>query len=754
MRQQSAQSQRIGRTLAESTATFVEPQRPSSVAPNVVVIVLDDLGFAQLGCYGSNIATPHIDALAEHGLRYNNFHVTAACSPTRACLITGRNQHAVGFGRGGSVPRGFPGYRGRIPRSAGTISRHLRDYGYNTFAVGKWHLTPYYEQSAAGPFDQWPLGLGFERYYGFLDGMTNQWTPDLVSDNGMIQQPQSPYEGYHLTEDLASQAIRFIQDQQHAAPNRPFFMYFATAAPHHPHHVPTQWIAPYRGEFDQGWDAWRNETFLRQKELKVVPSRATLTARPSWVRPWDELSVSERALYSRQMEVYAGFITHTDYQVGRVIKFLDEIDAIDNTIVILLSDNGASGDGGPNGCFSRLEGEQFDFILSRVDQLGGFQAYNHYAWGWAWAGNTPFRLWKRYSWLGGVRVPMIIRWPRGISTENFGEVRTQFCHAIDIMPTILEAASVEIVNRLDGESQQPIDGESFLRTLNDGHAQSPRRTQYFESAGSRSIYHDGWKATTNHVDDALEVEHELLEGSREFDADKWSLFFLDDDFSEAHDLAAEQSRRLRQMVELWWREAGRNDVLPLMASQESLAQSEPHPYPERSRYVFLPDGGPILTASPFRNGFRLSADIETPEREKIDGIICAQGDWHGGWACYFLGGYLTVTFNFGGSSHKVVSKERASLGKHKVQLEYCPGSLGHGSVRVTMDGQEVGSTFLAKLTLLERVITLNLNVGKLLVGRDQGFPVSEDYMPPFPFTGKINHVVFEVLESNSPLTPS
>ena len=401
----------IGRTISESTASFAPPPVPPTGAPNVVLIVLDDLGFAQLGCFGSDVATPHIDALAAGGLRYNRFHVTSLCSPTRACLLTGRNHHAVGMGFLADIPIGFPGYSGTIPRSAATLPRILRDVGYSTFAVGKWHLAPRWELSASGPFDRWPLGLGFERYYGFLGGDTNQWAPELVSDNGFVEPPRSPDDGYHLTDDLADRAIRFVHDQQQATPDKPFFLYFATGAMHAPHHVAREWIERYRGCFDAGWEAWRVGAFDRQREIGVVPEGTTLTARPSWVRPWDGLSSDERRLFSRMMEVFAGFLSHTDAQIGRVVDFLAQTGRLDDTLVILCSDNGTSAEGGPIGSLNehRFTHDRTDDIadtLAHIDDLGGFHAYNHYAWGWAWAGNAPFRLWKRYTWLGGVRTPL------------------------------------------------------------------------------------------------------------------------------------------------------------------------------------------------------------------------------------------------------------------------------------------------------------------------------------------------------------
>src|SRR5581483_118024 len=499
---------RIGRTVAESTPSFEPLPRPPAGAPNVVIVVLDDLGFAQLGCFGGDVDTPAIDRLAAGGLRYRSFHVTALCSPTRACVLTGRNHHAVGMGFLTDIPIGFPGYDGRIPRSAATLPRILRDVGYSTFAVGKWHLIPRWEQSASGPFDRWPLGLGFERYYGFLAGDTNQWTPELVSDNGFVDPPATPDEGYHLTEDLADRAIRLVLDQQQATPGKPFFLYFAPGAMHAPHQAPREWIDRFRGRYDDGWESFRARAFAHQQEIGIIAQGAPLPERPSWIAPWSELSRDERRLYARMMEVYAGFLAHTDAQIGRVLHFLGARGLLDETLVMLISDNGASAEGGPLGShnehrFTHDLQDEAATLLARADELGGHRAYNHYAWGWAWAGNTPFRLWKRFAWLGGTRTPLVVHWPKGIAAR--GEVRGQFAHAIDLLPTVLDAAGIAPPAVVDGITQKPIDGASLRPTFHDPAAPNPRATQYFEMMGSRSIWHDGWRATTDHVGHQLSV---------------------------------------------------------------------------------------------------------------------------------------------------------------------------------------------------------------------------------------------------------
>ncbi len=733
----------LGRTMSESVPAFDPLPQPPAGAPHVVVIVLDDLGFAQLGCFGSPIETPAIDQLAAGGLRFNRFHVTALCSPTRACVLTGRNHHAVGMGFLTDVPIGLPGYTARIPRTAATLPRVLRDAGYSTFAVGKWHLAPRWEQSASGPFDRWPLGLGFERFYGFLNGDTNQWTPELVRDNGFIDAPRTPDAGYHLSEDLADQAIRLIQDQQQATPSKPFFLYFATGATHAPHHAPRPWIARYDGRFADGWERCREQIFARQRDLHIVPPGTALTERPEWIPAWADLPAAQRRLFARGMEAFAGFLSHTDAQIGRLLDFLQTIGALDNTIIILLSDNGASAEGGPIGSFNehrflynRLD--NVDETLAHIDDIGGFRAYNHYAWGWAWAGNTPLRLWKRYTWLGGVRTPLIVRWPNRLA--DAGAVRSQFCHAIDVMPTILDAVGIEAPAGVDGIGQQPFDGSSLVSLFGDANAPAPRKTQYFEMLGSRAIYHDGWKATTDHIGPQLTVEVEQIPGSHDLETDHWALFNLDEDFGEAHDIGAQHPERLRALTELWWMEAARNNVLPIMDSfLGRVTALEPSPWGPRWRAVLRPGGGPVSEDAlpPLTGGFRLRGDVEVGAQ--ASGVLCALGDWSNGWAWYVLDGKPVVVFNLLGEVFRYAGERPLAPGRRIVAVEY-EWAGKQSRIRMAVDGE------LAAEGPLPRRLPFRWQIGGagLLVGRDRGFPVCDDYRPPFPFAGTIDRLVLEV----------
>ncbi|HEX6569611.1 MAG TPA: arylsulfatase [Acidimicrobiales bacterium] len=736
----------IGPTISESTPAFAPVPRPAPGSPNVLVIVLDDLGFAQLGCYGSDIATPAIDGLAAGGVRYRRFHVTAMCSPTRACLLTGRNQHRVGMGFVADLPIGFPGYDGRIPRDAAAMPRLLRDAGYSTFAVGKWHLTPRWEQSAAGPFDRWPLGLGFERYYGFLNGDTNQWTPDLVSDNGFVDPPRGPDDGYHLTEDLADRAIRLVQDQQQATPGRPWFCYLATGAVHAPHQAPAAYIDAYRGQFDDGWEAWRARTFARQVAAGVVPEGTTLTERPPWVPDWDALHPAERRLYARMMEVYAGFLTHTDGQIGRVLDFLRTTGGLDDTLVLLVSDNGASAEGGPTGSFNehRFTHDRVDDLadtLARAGDLGGSRAYNHYPWGWAWAGNTPFRLWKRYAWLGGVRTPLIAHWPAGIDPTSAGQVRDQFCHAVDLLPTVLDVTGVDAPAVVDGVDQQPLDGASLRATFDDAGAPSPRSTQYFEIIGSRAIVHDGWKATTDHIGAQISVERERVPGSHDFATDRWALFHLDTDFAEAHDVAGDHPERVADLERLWWHEAGLNQVLPLDDSLIGRAVAMvPRPFPAPARAVYRPGGGGVAEdfLPAMGGGFTLTATVEVPAGGG-EGVVCALGDWNNGWAWYLLGGRQVATFFLFGAPHRVAAPAALAPGPHTLALTYRRVAAGGGPVALHADGATVAEAALPE----DLPFRWQIGGAGLLVGRDAGFPVCDDYRPPFAFTGTLGTLVVE-----------
>jgi arylsulfatase len=670
--------------------------------------------------------------------------VTALCSPSRASLLTGRNHHAVGMGFLCDLPTGFPGYTSRLPKSAATLARILCDAGYNTMAVGKWHLTPRNDRTASGPFDTWPLGVGFERYYGFLHGDANQWTPTLVSDNHYVDAPRRPEDGYHLTEDLIDTSLRFVFDQQHAAPGKPFFLYLAPGAMHAPHHVTTEWSDRYRGRFDDGWERWRDRAFARQLELGVVPAGTGLPARPAWIEPWDALSADERRLFARFQEVFAGFLTHFDAQLGRLVAGLEELGVLDDTILMLMSDNGASAEGGRIGSINE---HRFGFgyvddlaeNLAGIDDLGGWRAYNHYPWGWAWAGNAPFRLWKRYTWLGGTRTPLVVRYPREIA--DAGGVRPQFCHIVDLFPTVLDVCGIDAPDVVDGVEQQPVDGASLRTTFADRDAPEVRDTQYFEMLGSRSIYHDGWKATTDHVSEGV-LDERLLEGSRDLDADRWNLFRLDDDFAEARDLAAERPDVVADLAARWEAEAERNQVFPISDNlRERLAAMEPPVWPIPRHLILRPGYGPVADEAvpSLGAGALLVAHVDVPDGGG-EGVLAALGDWTNGWAFVVVGGRPAFIVNVVGRAHRVAASGPLPPGTHDVGFQFAPDGAGGGAGRLLVDGQEVAAGSLPEGM---GVSGIQIGGGGLRLGHDAGFPVSDDYQPPFPWTGALHHVEFD-----------
>ena len=733
----------IGRTLGESTPWFPDRPRPAG-APNVLVVLLDDTGFGQLGPFGSDIDTPTIDRLAAEGLRYNRFHVTALCSPSRASLLTGRNHHAVGMGFLCDMPTGFPGYSCRLPRSAATLARVLRDGGYSTMAVGKWHLTPRGDRSASGPFDTWPLGVGFERYYGFLHGDANHWTPTLMADNHQVEPPAGPEDGYHLTEDLVDRSLRMVVDQQNATPGKPFFLYLAPGAMHAPHQVAPEWSEAYRGRFDEGWERWREATFARQLALGVVPQGTELPPRPPWVQAWDELPAGERRLYARFHEVFAGFMSHLDAQLGRLVAGLERLGVLDDTLVMLMSDNGASAEGGRVGS---LNEHRFGFgyadeladNLAGIDDIGGFRSYNHYPWGWAWAGNTPFRLWKRYTWLGGTRTPLIVRYPREV--EGAGGVRAQFCHIVDLFPTVLDACGIAPPDVVDGVAQQPVDGVSLRASFADPGAGEVRTTQYFEMLGSRSIVHDGWKATTDHVSQGV-IDERLVEGSRALADDRWGLFRLDDDFAETRDLADERPDVVAALAARWEEEAARNHVLPLSDGlHERLSSLEPPLWATPRRVRFLPDSGPVADESvpSLGAGGLLVAEVDVPAGGG-EGVLCAMGDWSNGWALVVLDGRPAFLLNVVGRPHRVAAEAPLPEGRHRVGFRFAADATGGGTGTLSVDVATV-----ARGALPEGVGMSGIQIGGggLRLGRDAGFPVTDDYRPPFPWTGTLHHVEFD-----------
>jgi len=749
----------IGRTVAESEPAWPVPPSAPPGAPNVIVLLFDDLGFAQLGCYGGlggRIRTPHIDRLAAEGIRYQNFHTTALCSPSRAALLTGRNHHSVGIATIVERATGFPGYNGRIPKDAAMLPAVLTERGYATMALGKWHLTPDEHITPAGPFDRFPLGQGFERYYGFMGGETSQWEPDLWEDNHRVQAPRRPEEGYHLTEDLIDHAVEWIGTLQAVAPSKPFFTYVAFGATHAPHHVPSSFIEPYRGMFDAGWDVVRAETLATQIEMGIVPAGTELPGLNPGVRAWADLTSDERRLYARQMEVYAAMVTHTDAQIGRLVDFLDRSGLRDDTIVMVLSDNGSSAEGAGDGrldSFGYVNGEPDSVatMLAHLDEWGAPHTHPHYASGWAMAGNTPNRMYKAFVHEGGTRDPLVVSWPTVIT--DGGAVRPQFHHIIDVVPTLLEAIGIEWPDSVRGHPQRPVEGTSMRYSFTDAAAPTRKERQYFEMFAHRAIWSGGWKAVALHWSRAIRsrlgpIDHELHDGDH--DADVWELYRIDEDMSEMHDLAAEHPDVLQGLVDLWWAEAERHQVLPLDDTLlERLFAEKPRVFEPREVYSYagrvrLPrQGSPILRDC----SYTISAEIEVHEGD--EGVIVSYGGIDGGLSLCLLDGRIHYVKNFLGRAHTVATAP-APLppGRRVIDVLFDRTAPNAGDVRLYVDGTLAATASVPKMN----AVAFSSSEG-LEVGTDTVSPVWPRYRSPFEFTGTIRRVVLTTPAGGTPLTP-
>ncbi len=749
----------IGRTPAESEPAWPAPTRAKSGAPNVLFIVIDDMGFGHLGCYGSPIATPNIDALAAEGLLYANMHTTALCSPSRSCIINGRNHHSNHLACLTNGSTGFPGSDGYIPFENGFLSEILKSQGYNTYCVGKWHLAPEETMTAAGPYDRWPLGRGFERYYGFLGGDTHQYYPELVRDNSQTEPETTPEQGYHLTPDLVEKAKLMIADAKQVAPDKPFFLYFAPGAMHSPHHVPKAWADKYTGKFDAGWDVYREQVFERQKQLGLVSADTVLSRHDPDVQEWDSLSADQRRLYARMMEVFAGFLEHTDHYLGELVDFLKELGEYDNTLIMLVSDNGSSAEGGPTGSVNecRFFNNVADTVedgLAHIDDIGGPLVFNHFPWGWTNAGNTPFRRWKRETYRGGVTDPFIVCWPQGIATR--GETRTQYTHIIDMVPTVLDALGIDPPGTIAGVTQSPIEGVSFLHTFADAGAPTRRTTQYFEMLGHRSLYHDGWRAVcpwpgTSFAESGRKfgdvITAEML---TELDATGWELYHLDEDYAETTNLAEQERARLIAMIGMWYTEAGRYNVLPIDSRATArIADERPQIAQSRDRYVLYPGTQSIPAAAApkiLNRPYSISAEVDTADG--AEGVLLSMGGNDGGITFYVQSGLLCFAHNYVAKEiFHVKSETTVPPGRHFLSVEFEPtgqpdvknGKGTPGRVRLFVDGDEVGRGDLPVTTPIRLA-----QGGAMLVGADTGSPVTPEYTAPFRFSDRIRRVIVDV----------
>ncbi|MGW2327062.1 arylsulfatase [Streptomyces sp. NPDC001700] len=723
----------IGTTYEESTPWWPEQQAPPEDTPNVVVIVLDDVGFSDLGCFGSDIDTPAMDALATGGLRYANFHTTTLCSPTRASLLTGRNHHSVGMRMLSNFDTGFPSGRGRITTAAATLPEVLRDTGFNTMAVGKWHLAPMEQTTPSGPYTQWPLSRGFERYYGFLEAETDSFYPELFYDNHAVDPPKTPEEGYHLSEDLVDRAIDFVRDQTSVTPEKPFFLYMALGAAHAPHQAPQEYLDKYRGRFDHGWDAERATRHARQIERGILPPGTELAPRNPGVVPFDELSDDEKKLSVRLQEAYAAMVDHTDHHIGRLMEFLERIGQLENTITILLSDNGASQEGGQKGslnptAFQNGISEVFEEMVARIDDIGTTRAHANYPWGWAQAGNTPFKRYKQNTHEGGVRCPLIVNWPRGL--PHTGEVRQQFHHVTDIVPTLFEVLGVRSPEVYNGIPQLPVHGTSMAYTFGSPTAPTRKEAQYFEMFGHRAIWHDGWKAVAFH------------QRGTSFDEDQWELYHHDTDFSECHDLARERPEQLEKMLARFWVEAGKYDVLPLDDQGFAYRAKIPRPGSPRLRTTFTYYPGmahlPIAAVPPVMNrAHRITAYVDRAV-PLDEGVLVSLGSISSGYVLYVKDNRLVYEYNFLGTRYTVTSTEELPTGPAELAFEFVKTGDMRGVGHLFVSGRPVGSEEIP------RVLPHFLGWQGLDVGRDTLSPSSPSYEGEFAFTGAFEKVVFTV----------
>jgi arylsulfatase A-like enzyme len=726
-------------------APFEPPKAPDG-APNVVYIVLDDVGFSALSSYGGPIQTPNIDRIAADGVRYTQWHTTALCSPTRSCLLTGRNHTRNSMACITEAAVGFPNASGTIPPENGMLPEILGERGWNTYMVGKWHLCPTIEMNVASTRRNWPSGRGFERFYGFLGAETNQWYPDLVYDNHPVDQPRSPAQGYHLTEDLTDKALEFIRDAKVIAPDKPFFLYYAPGAAHAPHHAPREWIEKFKGRFDLGYEAMREQTLARQKKLGIVPADTELPpvnpigtqetrqgpdGRPfpplDVTRPWDSLSAEEKALFARMAEVYAGFLAHADHHIGRLLDYLEESGERENTLVILVSDNGASGEGGPDGSvnenkFANGIPDDMQANLAMLDELGGTKTYNHYPNGWAMAFNTPFKMWKRYEFNGGTADPCIISWPP--SSAGRGELRHQYHHAIDIVPTILDVLGVQAPETIKGHVQSRVDGVSMRYSLDSASAPTTRPTQFYSMLGSRGIWHDGWKAVTTHP---------TLSGWSNFNDDTWELYHTDTDRGECRDLAAAHPDKLRELVNLWFAEAGDNGAFPLddRSALEIITTPRPQLASPRHRYAYFPDLAevPEAQAVNIRNrSYTIGALVDIPA-PGAQGVLFAHGARFGGHALYLKDNRLHYVYDFVGMmAQKIDGTQDVPTGDNLIlSAAFDKDGEDPPGVSTGMLSLYHGDTKVGEGRIKTQPGMFSLAGEGLCVGRDSGEAVTSDY---------------------------
>lgn len=740
---------KVGKTYLQSDPPqFPQPVQAPKGAPNVVLILLDDSGFGQYSTFGGAIPSPTMDRLAREGLRYNRFHTTALCSPTRAALITGRNHHSAATGVITEAATGYDGYTCVLPRSCGTIGEVLRQNGYMTAWIGKNHNTPSWETSAAGPFDRWANSLGFDYFYGFNAGDMNHWDPILFENRNLV--PKSPKPDYHLTEDLADRAIEWARRVTSIAPDRPYFLYVAPGANHSPHHAPREWIDRFKGQFDDGWDAYREATLARQKQLGVVPPETRLTSRSEGLPAWDSLNAGQKKVYARMMEVFAGYAAHVDHHMGRIVDAVKQLPNADNTIIIYIAgDNGASAEGGLEGSVNEnlfFNGipENWEENLKHIDELGGPKWFNHFPSAWAHAVNAPFQWTKQVaSHFGGTRNPMIISWPARIKER--GALRSQFLHVIDLVPTLYDAIGITPPTMLNGVAQKPIEGTSFLPSFTDRNAPETRKTQYFELLVNRGIYHDGWMASSRSF-----VPWVPIRGAFDPLTASWELYDVTKDFSQAENLASQHPEKLRELEALFWREAEHYNVLPLdwraVERLNAELQGRPSLAGKRARYVYYPGqvALPDDAAPPVLNkSFSVTSVLQIPDTG-AEGMVFTQGGLTGGYGLYLREGRAHLVYNMLALERYTIHSEPLPKGRVTLAMDLAyeggQGEMGKSAtVTLTANGKKVGEG------RLPRTIPLKFSLGEGLdVGMDLGSAVDFTYTLPFRFTGTIESVTVEL----------
>jgi arylsulfatase len=743
---------KIGRTYKDSKPGAMALTKAPAGAPNVLIILIDDSGFGQWGTFGGQVPTPNLDRLAKMGLRYTRFHTTALCSPTRAALLTGRNHHSAGTGVITEIGDAYPGYSGQIPKSTAMFAEVLRQAGYSTAFIGKNHNIADWETSISGPYDRWPNLQGFDYFYGFIGGEMDQWQPDLYRGTTPVAMeiPKGKEGHYTLNDSLADDTIRYIHLEKSTTPDRPFFIYYAPGATHAPHHVPKEWIDKFKGQFHQGWDRYREETYQRQLKLGVIPPDTKLTPRPKEIPAWDSLSPDEQRVAERLIEIFAAYTAQTDYEVGRVLDALEEIGH--NTLTFWeIGDNGASMEGTLSGCFNEiatLEGvpEDASFLVQHIDELGSAKASNHIPVGWAWAVNAPFQWGKQVaSHLGGTRNPLVIAWPDRI--KDAGGIRTQFHHVIDIAPTILEAAHLPQPVEVNGVKQKLIEGVSMMYSFDDSKAASPRHIQYFEMFGNRALYKDGWIATARHG----RLPWQTMGASTgEFDQDKWELYNLAEDFSEANDLSAQYPQKMKELQNDFWVEAKKYDVLPL--DDRFAERGDPSLRPSliagRTDFTYYPGATRIpepSAANTKNSSHTITATIDVPPGG-ADGVLVAEGGSAGGYTLYIKDGKPVYEYNyFAHEQYRVTGSETLSPGPTviRVAFKYDGGGVGKGGVATLfINGKKVGEG------RIEKTCPSRFGAESFDVGMDNGSPVSDAYEAPFAYAGTIKKVTIKIEPSN------